>query len=126
VGDSPHRNATSAATELGRRQFMRKAAVAGAIVWTVPTIVSIEPAGAADRHSRPPKPPVEPVGGVGSTPHGDGDSQKDPAQLPFTGDNEILELGVGVAAITAGAAMLMLSAESADAAGATEAFRAEQ
>jgi hypothetical protein len=128
VGDSPHRNATSAATELGRRQFMRKAAVAGAIVWTVPTIVSIEPAGAADRHSRPPKPPVDPVGGVVSTPHGDGDGdgQKDAAQLPFTGDNEILELGVGVAAITAGAAMLMLSAESADAAGATEAFRAEQ
>ena len=108
MGDSPHRNATtSAAADLGRRQFMRKAAVAGAIVWTVPTIVSIEPAVAADRHSAPPGAVVKPppaVGAVHDGPH---------AQLPFTGDNEIVELGIGVAAITAGAAMLLMSEESA-------------
>lgn len=121
--ESPHTNATtSAAAELGRRQFIRKAAVAGAIVWTVPTIVSIEPAGAAERHSTPPKPPVEPVSGVVSTPRG----AKNSAQLPFTGDNEVLEFGVGVAAVTAGAAMLMLSAEADHTLDATEVFRAEQ
>jgi hypothetical protein len=109
VGDSPHRNATtSAAAGLGRRQFMRKAAVAGAIVWTVPTIVSIEPAGAVDRHSAPPEPP----GGVVKPPQEVGPAQRKPdGQLPFTGDNEIVELGVGVAAVTAGAAMLLLGEE---------------
>jgi hypothetical protein len=124
VEESPHINATtSAAAELGRRQFIRKAAVAGAIVWTVPTIVSIEPAGAAERHSTPPKPPVEPISGVVSRPH---DGEKDAAQLPFTGDNEVLEFGVGVAAVAAGAAMLMMSAEPDRTLDATEVFRAEQ
>jgi hypothetical protein len=88
---------------------MRKAAVAGAIVWTVPTIVSIEPAGAADRHSAPPEPP----GGVVKPPPTVGPLHEHQKQLPFTGDNEIVELGVGVAAITAGAAMLLLSEEGA-------------
>jgi hypothetical protein len=120
VGDSPHRNATtSAAADLGRRQFMRKAAVAGAIVWTVPTIISIEPAGATDRHSAPPKPPggvVTPPGGVVKPPPAVAAVHDPHAQLPFTGDNEIVELGIGVAAITAGAAMLLLSDEGARAA----------
>ncbi len=120
--DSPNRNSSSAAAELGRRQFIRKAAVAGAIVWTVPTIVSIEPAGASERHSTPPKPPVKPISGVSKHP----DGEKDAAQLPFTGDNEILELGIGVAAVTAGAAMLMLSAESEHALEASDSLRAER
>jgi hypothetical protein len=134
VEDSPNRNPTpaanltaaanrtAAAAALGRRQFIRKAAVAGAIVWTVPTIVSIEPAGAAERHSTAPKPPVEPVSGVVSKPP---DGEKSAAQLPFTGDNEVLEFGIGVAAVTTGAAMLMLSAESDRALDATEALRGE-
>jgi hypothetical protein len=122
VEDSPDRNPSSAAADLGRRQFIRKAAVAGAIVWTVPTIVSIEPAGAAERHSTPPKPPVEPISGVSKPPGG----EKSTAQLPFTGDNEVLEFGVGVVAVTAGAAMLMLSAEAEHALDEPDSLRAER
>jgi hypothetical protein len=122
VEDSPHLNPSTAAAGLGRRQFMRKAAVAGAIVWTVPTIVSIAPAGAADRHSAPPKPP----GGVEQPPPTKiSGRHKDPEQLPFTGDNEIVELGVGTAAIAAGAAMLILSAEGRHGLDASDALRAE-
>jgi hypothetical protein len=110
VEDSPHRDAPRViAPGLGRRQFMRKAAVAGAIAWTVPTIVSIQPAGAAERHSAP---PVKPVGGVKQHPGTVDATQKhtDPVpQLPFTGDNEIVEMGVGIAAVAGGAAMLFLS-----------------
>ncbi len=120
--DSPHRNPSTAAADLGRRQFMRKAAVAGAIVWTVPTIVSIEPAGAADRHSAPPKPP----GSVEKPPPKEiSGRHHDPEQLPFTGDNEIVELGVGAAAIAAGAAMLMLSAEAGHGLEASDSARAD-
>jgi hypothetical protein len=115
VEDSPHRNATSSdAADLGRRQFMRKAAVAGAIVWTVPTIVSIEPAGAADRHSAPPGAVVKPPPEV--PPEVKAVQQKPDGQLPFTGDNEIVELGVGIAALGAGAAMILMSEEGARAA----------
>jgi len=122
VEDSPHRDPTTAKADLGRRQFMRKAAVAGAIVWTVPTIVSIAPAGAADRHSAPPKPP----GGVVEPPPKQiAGKHKDGEQLPFTGDNEIVELGVGTAAIAAGAAMLMLSAEGRHGLDASDTLRAE-
>jgi len=120
VENSPHRNATtSAQAELGRRQFMRKAAVAGAIVWTVPTIVSIEPAGAAAGHSGPPvtsTTSTTSTGGVHQQPPPPstvGAKQQQPGgQLPFTGDNQSIEVGVGVAAVTAGAAMLLLSAEA--------------
>jgi hypothetical protein len=112
VEHSPHENATSASAALGRRQFMRKAAVAGAIVWTVPTINSIEPAGAADRHSEPPSGLVKPAPEVAPA-HEVSPAHESDGQLPFTGDNEIVEFGVGVTAITAGAAMLLMSNDDA-------------
>jgi hypothetical protein len=112
VGDSPHQNTTrSAAADLGRRQFMRKAAVAGTLVWTVPTIVSIQPAGAADRHSARPKPPV---GGVVEPPivtPTTAATQLGPTRLAFTGDNEIVEFGVGLAALAGGTALILSAAE---------------
>lgn len=98
--------------EIGRRTFIRKAAVAGAIVWTVPTIVSIDPASAAtQRGSAKPKPPVTPPIVTPTPMQETGGGEAEGEQLPFTGDNEIIELGVGVAAVTAGAAMLVLGKE---------------
>jgi hypothetical protein len=117
VGDSTHQNpAASTAPDLGRRQFLCRAAVAGTVVWTVPTIVSIETAFAADRHSAPPKPPVEPVGAVSAPPAAPAPlavtKRAGPTQLPFTGDNEVVEFGVGLAAVVGGAALIALGAEA--------------
>jgi len=112
MDDSPVQIVRRSARELGRRQFIRKAAVVGAIVWTVPTIVSIEPAGAADRHSAP---PVTPPGAVQQQPPPPpatvAATQQQPGQLPFTGDNQNVEFGVGLAAIAGGTALIIASAE---------------
>ncbi len=54
--DSHRENHDHAATGLGRRQFMLRAAVAGTVAFAVPTIVTMEPAGAAELTSPPPKP----------------------------------------------------------------------
>ena len=57
MGDSPHQSPTPAETaDLERRQFLRRAAVAGA-VWAVPTVIAIKPAAAAGLHSAPPEKP---------------------------------------------------------------------
>src|SRR5436190_1424119 len=53
VGDSPHTPTTPDSADLERRQFLRRAAVAGAI-WAVPTVIAIKPASAAGLHSAPP------------------------------------------------------------------------
>ena len=92
---------------LGRRQFVRRAVVAGAIVWTVPTIVSLEPAGASTtRHSArpvaPPRTPVERSVVVPAEPTGGGEAK----QLPFTGDNEVVEAVVAAGLLAAGVAMV--------------------
>lgn len=96
--------------ELGRRQFIRKAAVAGAIVWTVPTIVSIDPANAADRGSAKPRPPVShpPVYETGGAAFEMGPAlpAKLPGSLPFTGDNEQLGALIGGGAVVAGIALV--------------------
>lgn len=100
--------------ELGRRQFMRKAAVAGAIVWTVPTIVSLEPAGAAERHSAAPRPPKQPqtetntfdTGGA-ALEMGPALPKGLPASLPFTGDNERTGAIIGTGIAAAGAALIV-------------------
>jgi hypothetical protein len=42
---------------LGRRKFLVRAAVAGTAAWAVPTIITLEPAGAAALTSPPPTPP---------------------------------------------------------------------
>ena len=100
-------------SELGRRQFIRTAAATGALVWTVPTIISIEPAGASvNRHSAPPKPPVQAVHQSPTpAPPPSPSPGVDATQLPFTGDNQNLELGVAAAAIVGGAALIIAAAE---------------
>lgn len=115
MGDSPHQRPTSAeTTDLERRQFLRKAAVAGA-VWAVPTVIAIKPAAAAGLHSAPPeKPPVDHVP-TGIDPIAKPPRQPtrtSPTELAFTGaDVEKLTIA-GVAATAAGAAMLLLSGEA--------------
>lgn len=59
------RTPTTAEVGLGRRQFLAKAAVAGTVAWAVPTIITVDPAGAAQLTSPPPEPPVDPPTEVG-------------------------------------------------------------
>ena len=120
--------------EIGRRCFIAGAAAAGGLAFTVPAIVTMKPAGASTLTSPPPKPPdtpgdsvapadienppVQVRGEVATVPTGRAD---DPAvapvvaagQLPFTGANVKEMLAAGLAATSAGAAMVLWSAERA-------------
>jgi hypothetical protein len=123
MGDLPQQQRPSARAGLNRRQFLGRAAVAGTLIWTVPTIVSVEPAGAAERHSARPKPPVEPVGAVVEPPVEPPEpkpvaaTHNGPApQLPFTGDSQLVELGAGLTAIAGGAALIAWGREAEHAA----------
>lgn len=98
--------------ELGRRQFVRKAAVAGAIVWTVPVVASLDTRAYADRHSGPPRPQIprtdapvviaEPV--VHAAPRVSAATSD--AQLPFTDTNERGEMAAGATALAVGAVVV--------------------
>jgi hypothetical protein len=106
---------TSAPADLGRRQFLRRAAVAGSLVWAVPTIVSLDSAGAAALlHSSPPEPANPPVEAVAAPPARPAVVTKGtgPAELAFTGDNTLVEFGVGLAGIAAGAMLLHSNTEA--------------
>jgi hypothetical protein len=112
VGDSPHTPTTPDPADLERRQFLRRAAVAGAI-WAVPTVIAIKPASAAGLHSEPPPKhvghsptAVEPA--VQTPPK----KAVSPTELAFTGaDTEQLAV-TGLAVTAAGAALLFLSGEA--------------
>ena len=108
MGESSEHDAPSAATgDLARRQFLLKAAVAGTAVWVAPSIIAIQPAGAADLHSRPPKhvnrPVVDPVSKPPPQP-----AVAD-TQLPFTGDDNEDLIIAGLAATAAGASLVFLT-----------------
>jgi hypothetical protein len=111
VGDSPHTPTTPDSADLERRQFLRKAAVAGAI-WAVPTVIAIKPASAAGLHSAPPPKPVDhfpaAVDPVVQTPP----KAVSPTELAFTGANTQELTVAGLAVTAAGAAMLFLSGEA--------------
>ena len=111
MGDSPHTPTTPDSADLERRQFLRRAAVAGAI-WAVPTVIAIKPASAAGLHSAPPPKHVDQfptaVDPVVQTPP----KAVSPTELAFTGaDTEKLAV-TGLAATAAGAALLFLSGEA--------------
>ena len=112
-----HRAVEAAAPD--RRQFLRRAAVVGAASWAVPTIVSIDVAGAQQLTSPPPEPPgAVDAGGVGV--------QSPPqaaAPLPgpqVAGRSELARTGMdlddlavaGLAATAGGAALLLWSADA--------------
>jgi hypothetical protein len=113
VGDPP-----------GRRDFLRKAAVAGATAFAVPMIATVDPAHAQAVTSPPPEPPgpgpttpgtVNPAAGTPGTPPG---SDMSPAgrsgrrgQLPRTGANLDRLVAAGLAATAGGAALVLWSAD---------------
>lgn len=92
---------------MDRRQFLTAASV-GALVWSAPTILTVEPASAASRHSGPPAHPQperapEPV----ERPETQRPSPTTTTgQLPFTGGNETRDLIIGTAVTAAGAALI--------------------
>lgn len=120
MGDSMQQIPTTAANDLGRRQFLRKAAVAGTVAWAVPTIITMEPAGAAGLTSPPPEPPVDQpgvdVGGIG-VPSDPGSAA---TGTQVAGRTELARSGAelddlvvaGLAATAGGAALLLWSADA--------------
>jgi hypothetical protein len=114
VGDTPHQTPTPReSADLERRQFLRRAAVAGA-VWAVPTVIAIKPASAAGLHSAPPPKPVDHVPtGIDPVAAPAPPRRTSPTELAFTGaDVEDLTVA-GLAVTAAGAALLFLSGEGA-------------
>jgi hypothetical protein len=95
-------------SRLGRRQFLLKAAVAGTVAFAVPTIVTVDPAGATGLHSPPPEEvlptgvtdPMVVPGGVSAG-----------GELPRTGVGTEELVAAGLAATAGGAAMLFWSAD---------------
>lgn len=103
-------------TDFSRREFggfVAKTAVAGTIVWTVPTIVSIDTAGASmNRHSAAPKPISRNPGRVESsqlpTPPA---AIAETGQLPFTSGPEARDAAIGAAVAVAGVALVVATHE---------------
>ena len=111
---------------LGRRDFMRKAAVVGTGAFVVPTIVTIDPADAQALTSPPPEPPgrsesppvdlgnppgtVSPPGTVTRTQRGARATGR--SELPRTGADLDRLVAAGLAATAGGAALVLWSAES--------------
>jgi hypothetical protein len=105
----------------GRRDFLRKAAVASTTAFAVPMIVTVDPADAQAVASPPPEPPGSSVpvapparganlalGGV-TTPGRP--SAPGRAELPRTGANLDRLLAAGLAATAGGAALVLWSAD---------------
>ena len=98
----------------GRRQFLVKAAAVGAIAWTAPAIITMQPAGAAALTSPPPEPPevapneisppTDPATEVAGATASSG-------QLPVTGADVEQLLIAGLAATAGGAAMQFWSSK---------------
>lgn len=107
-----------AAAGVDRRQFLRRAAAVGTAAWVVPTIVSIDVAGAQQITSPPPTPPDEDVGAVTVTPPAQQPAGQ-PAGTQVAGRTALPRTGVelnqvavaGLAATAGGAALLLWSAE---------------
>lgn len=136
-GDTKPGDAAGAA---GRRDFLRKAAIAGTGAFAVPMIVTVDPADAQALTSPPPEPPASskspklPGGGLASNPGAGGGAQEsatggtpvsgrtvsERTELPRTGANLDRLVAAGLAATAGGAALVLWSAE-AKAAGAKSA-----
>lgn len=97
---------------MNRRQFLTRGAATGLVVWAAPTILTVDRADAATRHSAPPVPPAERLD-VGEAEMGPPLAAGLPGSLPFTGDNQRDELAVGAALLAAGAAVVALNREGA-------------
>lgn len=100
---------------LGRRRFLLKAGAAGAAAWAVPSIITMQPAGAAELTSPPPQPPaVEVLPNVVT--HGAEPEEVLPARtgLPLTGAEIGNLTAAGLAAVAGGAALHVWSAKRPD------------
>jgi hypothetical protein len=108
-------------SSLGRRKFLVAAAVAGTAAWAVPTIITMEPAGAATLTSPPPVPPVEvlpetlvnPAVGPAAPAVQVEPEVEVRGALAMTGAEIGPLLGAGIAAIAGGAALHHWSADAA-------------
>jgi hypothetical protein len=109
---------------VGRRDFLRKAAVAGTGAFGVPMIVTVDPADAQALHSPPPEPPGStksepPAVGVVNRPGGGRDAsagldrtnRSGRTELPRTGDDIDRLVAAGLAATAGGAALVLWSAD---------------
>jgi hypothetical protein len=126
VSSSDDASAPYAADTTGRRDFMRKAAVAGTGAFVVPTIITVNPADAQALTSPPPEPPGRPespptdVGGSGPVARPAGSQPSGAArgrtttrtELPRTGANLDRLVAAGLAATAGGAALVLWSAEA--------------
>jgi hypothetical protein len=114
----------------GRRDFLRKAAVASTGAFAVPVIVTVDPAEAQSLTSPPPEPPggqqpespgtkpvsrpgtgtrTEPSGNAGGTRRPIGTSDR--TELPRTGADIDRMVAAGLAATAGGAALVLWSAD---------------
>jgi hypothetical protein len=110
--------------DLGRRQFLLRAAVAGTVAAAVPTIVTMQPAGATGLTSPPPKPPididptsVDPPTNVGNEVVAEPPGPKTKvagatSTLPMTGADVGDMVVAGLAATAGGSALLLWNAAS--------------
>ena len=109
-----------AGAAVGRREFLRKAAVAGTGAFAVPMIVTVDPADARALTSPPPEPP-----GSSTTPEHPGTGVEAPApsrsrarqvsartELPRTGADIDRLVVAGLAATAGGAALVLWSADA--------------
>ena len=117
--DTGDRGTVGAGPARGRRDFLRKAAVAGTTAFAVPMIVTVDPADARAVTSPPPEPPGSSVpappggmdlasGGVTTTGRA---TARPRAELPRTGANLDRLLAAGLAATAGGAALVLWSAD---------------
>jgi hypothetical protein len=106
---------------VGRRDFLRKAAVAGTGAFAVPMIVTVDPADAQALTSPPPGPPVSstkpenPGTGVTGSPRPQRGSHRQMptrTELPRTGDDIDRLVAAGLMATAGGAALVLWSADA--------------
>jgi hypothetical protein len=113
----------------GRRDFLRKAAVAGTGAFVVPTIITVNPADAQALTSPPPEPPGRPASppvdlgnspgtapppatGAQPTARAAGRPAAGRTELPRTGADLDRLIVAGLAATAGGAALVLWSAEA--------------
>ncbi|HYZ98685.1 MAG TPA: twin-arginine translocation signal domain-containing protein [Acidimicrobiales bacterium] len=110
--------------DVGRRDFLRKAAVVGTGAFVVPTIVTVDPADAQAVTSPPPQPPGQAQPGAPADVRGPQPgvaAGKQPPKPQDAGGGELALTGMdldklavaGLAATAGGAALLLWSADAA-------------
>jgi len=101
----------------GRRDFLRRAAVAGTSAFAVPMIITVDPADAQALTSPPPEPPGSSNGSLGAeTPTTTAASrtpsrESDRTALPRTGADIDRIVAAGLTATAGGAALVLWSAD---------------